>query len=168
MFSGVDWADRGCESYQWLLMMSVMEYNNYGAAYNAAYQPYSSYSSYSSQPNHFNLKVGHQDLSLLWFCFIIYLWRHCARCRVSNLVVSEMCRIGSLCLMNLEFTPAQHGREISKKLLNFLWAGLIRSLAGIIKSLVSCGVDIWILVAVPPPHPTPPPPTPNIERSLQT
>ena len=67
MFSGVDWADRGCESYQWLLMMSVMEYNNYGAAYNAAYQPYSSYSSYSSQPNHFNLKVGHQSSLILFY-----------------------------------------------------------------------------------------------------
>ena len=39
--------------------MSVMEYNNYGAAYTGAYQAaYPSYTGYSSQPNHFNLKVG--------------------------------------------------------------------------------------------------------------
>ena len=40
-------------------VMSVMEYNNYGAAYTGAYQAaYPSYTGYSSQPNHFNLKVG--------------------------------------------------------------------------------------------------------------
>ena len=39
--------------------MSVMEYNNYGAAYTGAYQAaYPSYTGSSSQPNHFNLKVG--------------------------------------------------------------------------------------------------------------
>ena len=41
--------------------MSVMEYNNYGAAYTGAYQAaYPSYTGYSSQPNHFNLKVGNR------------------------------------------------------------------------------------------------------------
>ena len=48
------------------VIMSVMEYNNYGA-YNA-YQPYSSYTGYSSQPNHFNLKVGYN-------LFLVYLFR---------------------------------------------------------------------------------------------
>ena len=50
----------------------------------------------------------------------------------------------------------------TKKLLNFLlaWqaAGLIRTLSGIIKSLLSSQVDIWVLVAsLSPPTPSPPP-----------
>ena len=110
--------------------MSVMDYNNYGA-YNA-YQPYSSYSSYSSQPNHFNLKVG-----------LLYDFH---RCCYDPWSVLFNVGISSLCLMNFaEIIPRNCWISCEEER-----ARLIRSLAGIIKSLVSSEVDIW--VSVPPPH----------------
>ena len=109
--------------------MSVMDYNNYGAytGYQAAYP---SYTGYSSQPNHFNLKVGRTSLLF------------------PQILSSEP-----------PIKSRQSGNK-TKKLLNFLpaWqpAGLIRTLSGIIKSLLSSQVDIWVLVAPPlpslPPH----------------
>ena len=62
--------------------------------------------------------------------------------------------IGHWSLSKIEHIPW------SKKLLNFLLrVRLIRSLAGIIKSLVSSEVDIWVSVAA-----TPPPPSHTSER----
>ena len=65
--------------------------------------------------------------------------------------------IGHWSLSKIEHIPW------SKKLLNFLLrVRLIRSLAGIIKSLVSSEVDIWVSVAA-----TPPPPSHTSERAAR-